>query len=526
MDILRKPLRVAYRRLGPRYPRVMLFAQFQLTFLIVLGGVGLLSLYVPLSSYQLLHILAVAAALVVVENVLSLRLVFRLVGAADPWLRGARDPQSAAAAWRALAGLPLDFARRRGALLAIAMNVGPIAVYVWAELGLALYALPVLFAAAAVVLLYGALVRYLATELIVRPVLEEISPDLPDGIAPTQTGVSLKVKLMVAIPAINVVCGVIVAGLSTRGHGRIADLGVDVGAALAVALTISLELTVLLSRSILEPLSDLRGATGRVAGGDYSVRVPVISGDETGVLANSFNEMVAGLEERERLREAFGAFVDPHLAARVMREGSIAGGEEVVVSVLFLDIRDFTAFAERASAAEVVAQLNEFYELVVPIIASHGGHANKFIGDGLLSVFGAPEQLPDHADRAVRCALELVDAVAANFNGTLCVGVGVNSGPVVAGTIGGGGRLDFTVIGDTVNTAARVEEATRHTGDAVLITQSTRGMLSGGRDSLLPRPPVELKGKRESVELYAPCLDRVAPWQPKPSLRPSSTAAG
>src|SRR5207302_10811534 len=139
-------------------------------------------------------------------------------------------------------------------------------------------------------------------------------------------------------------------------HARLADLGVDVLVAVAVALSISLELTILLSRSILEPIADLRTATDRVGAGDFSIRVPVISADETGQLAGGFNRMVAGLEEREQLREAFGMFVDPELTARVLAEGSTLAGEEIEVSVLFLDIRDFTAFAERSSASEVVAR--------------------------------------------------------------------------------------------------------------------------------------------------------------------------
>jgi len=141
---------------------------------------------------------------------------------------------------------------------------------------------------------------------------------------------------------------------------------------------------------------------------------------------------------------------------------------------------------------------------VVPIVLSHGGHANKFIGDGLLSVFGAPERHPDHADRAVAAALEIAAAVRERYGEELRVGLGVNSGSVVVGTIGGGGRLDFTVIGDTVNTAARVESATRETGDDVLVTGETRARLTRAHTDWQERPPVPLKGKSESIALFAP----------------------
>ena len=139
--------------------------------------------------------------------------------------------------------------------------------------------------------------------------------------------------------------------------------------------------------------------------------MPVVSTDETGRLAESFNAMVDGLEERERLREAFGAYVDPGVAERVLREGSDLTGEDVEVSVLFLDIREFTRFAEESAPHEVVSLLNGFWDLVVPVLLEHGGQANKFIGDGVLAVFGAPERLSDHAASAVAAAIEIAERV-------------------------------------------------------------------------------------------------------------------
>ena len=138
------------------------------------------------------------------------------------------------------------------------------------------------------------------------------------------------------------------------------------------------------------------------------------------------------------------------------------------------------------------------------MLLRHGGHANKFFGDGLLGVFGAPRRLEDHADRAVEAALEVAAVVRAAYGGQIEVGVGVNSGVVVAGTIGGGGHVEFTVIGDTVNTAQRVEQATRQTGDAVLVTGATMGLLRRDHGGFADRPPAELKGKRDPVTLHAP----------------------
>jgi class 3 adenylate cyclase len=177
------------------------------------------------------------------------------------------------------------------------------------------------------------------------------------------------------------------------------------------------------------------------------------------------------------------------------------------VTLLFVDVRDFTPFAERSSARETVTFLNDFFALVVPIVLRHGGNANKFLGDGLLAVFGAPEPLPDHADRALGAACEVAREVERRFGGEVAIGIGLNSGPVVVGSVGGGGRLEFAVIGDPVNVAARVEEITRDTGDTILLTEATRCLLEQVDVALEPRGEVALKGKTDPVGIHAPVMD-------------------
>jgi len=293
--------------------------------------------------------------------------------------------------------------------------------------------------------------------------------------------------------------------------------------AVAVAFTLSLELTILVTRSVMTPMRDVLSVIPRVKAGDLSARVPVVSGDEMGTLARSFNDMVGGLQERERLREAFGSYVDPDVAERVMAEGTTLEGEELEVTVVVVDIRGFTAFAENASARETVDYLNDFFGCVVPILLSHGGHANKYVGDGVLGVFGAPERLPDHADRAVRAAMEIDRAVEERYGDALRIGTGVNSGPVSAGTVGGGGRVEFTVIGDPVNVASRVESATRELGERILVTESTKALMS--EDSgirLEPRGSLPVRGRSEPVNVYAPVPARVPPRAPAESAAASS----
>jgi class 3 adenylate cyclase len=501
--VLRRGLRFALRVLGRRYAPVLLLAQFLLSPLVVAGSLLLLKLYLPeLSWADWGIVVAVAEGLCLVHVVASYVLVLRLVRPARRWLDGARDDDAAVAAWRALVGLPMGWLRFGWGLPAVAYVV-PISVFValLVDEGPFVLRLLALLGGSTVVLLYGAFLHFFAMELIVRPLLERISPALPDGAHLGRASLSLKWKLLVALPVMNIVTGVVAVGLSAPDEG-LRSLGFGVIFAIAVAFTISLELALLVLRSVVEPIQDLRHSTERVGRGDLGVRVPVLGSDETGALAGSFNSMVQGLEERERLREAFGAYVDPELADRVLAEGTELAGEEVEVTVLFLDVRDFTPFAERASAREVVAALNELYDLVVPVIVRHGGHANKFVGDGLLAVFGAPDRLADHADRAVAAACELSRLVAER--GPLAIGVGVNTGTVLAGTVGGGGRLEFTVIGDPVNTAARVEALTRETGDALLITEATRRALRREHGGWAPRGTVELRGRSEPVAVHAP----------------------
>jgi class 3 adenylate cyclase len=175
---------------------------------------------------------------------------------------------------------------------------------------------------------------------------------------------------------------------------------------------------------------------------------------------------------------------------------------DALVTVLFVDIRDFTSFAHRATARETVALLNDFFGVVVPVLAEHGGHTNKFLGDGVLGVFGVPDPLPDHADRAVAAAAAITAAVEGTFGERCRVSIGVNSGLVLVGTLAAGDHSELGVIGDPVNVAARVEQATRRTGDTVLITEATRCLLEGDVE-LAARGSIELKGKPAPVPVYA-----------------------
>jgi adenylate cyclase len=145
--------------------------------------------------------------------------------------------------------------------------------------------------------------------------------------------------------------------------------------------------------------------------------------------------------------------------------------------------------------------------VVVPCVREHGGHANKFLGDGVLAVFGAPERVPDHADRAIRAARAIATAVNDRFDGEVLIGMGISSGPVVVGSVGGGGRLEFSVIGDPVNVAARVQAYTRETGDVALLTEATFCLSKMRESGVEPQGEAELRGIAQPVALYRVATD-------------------
>ncbi len=282
-----------------------------------------------------------------------------------------------------------------------------------------------------------------------------------------------------------------------------------IGCALTVGFAVPITVGAGFSPS-LQPIRDLAEGTERVAAGDYSQRLPVVQDDDLGALAASFNRMQAGLAERRRLHAAFGTYVDPALAAKLLEQGDdVFTGERREVTVMFIDIRDFTPFAEANTAEDTVARLNALFEIVVPAVVEAGGHVNKFLGDGALAVFGAPNDLADHADAALRTALVIDRLVAERFGEELRIGIGINTGVVIAGTIGGGGKLEFTLIGDTVNVAARVEQLTKTTGDTILLTQQCVDALASRPPGLIDRGVTCPEGE----------VSRRAGLQPRPPIR-------
>jgi adenylate cyclase len=475
---------------------------------LLVGAAGpiTLALYFDMSGGEFVRILLAAELGIWLPELLVAGAIVR--GRAKPltaWIDGAHHEQDAVAAWRAGTTLPRDVLLHPLPYLVVAITALGFDFYAAAGLDLPAFGGGlVIFLGSIVQYSFWAVLRLFILEATLRPALEAVSEELPEGTDLEVPRMPLAWRLLITLPVMNLAAGTALAGIFARGKGTLGDFMLGVLGAVIVTLTISVWLIAFLSDSVASSMRDLRAGARRIGAGEFGARVPVASSDETGELAQSFNEMSAGLAERERIREAFGTYVDRDVAEHILREGTSLAGEEVEVTMLFLDIRGFTAFAERLSATEVVATLNRLFERIVPIIHSHEGHVDKYIGDGLLAVFGAPRRQSDHADRALVAGLEIAAAVEDEFDDALSVGVGLNSGPVVAGNVGGAGRLEFSVIGDAVNVAARIESATRQTGDTVLIAERTRELLQRVEIEFVERPGLTLKGKTKPVAVYAP----------------------
>jgi adenylate cyclase len=282
---------------------------------------------------------------------------------------------------------------------------------------------------------------------------------------------------------------------------------------LVASLLASVGIANFVSRAIIEPLRALQDAMGKVQDNNLDASVPVTSNDEFGYLGERFNDMTAGLRQGEQLRRLFGLYVSPEVAQAAVETGAGLGGQLCECTIMFSDLRDFTSLTERLTPETLVDLINRYMTAMVSAIVDHGGVVTRFGGDSILAVFGSPLNfMTDHAAQAVNAAFHMRQALQ-NFNQNarsdpsangrqpvLENGIGIATGPVIAGNVGGKERIEYTVMGDAANLASRLEGMTIEFKYPILISAETFDAI--GTLNARKFPDVPVKGKAKAVTIY------------------------
>ena len=381
------------------------------------------------------------------------------------------------------------------------------------------------------ILLGGAVtasLTYLLAERHFRPVFVAALDGEPAG----RRGFGIRARLLLAW-LVGSAIPLVAVGLTPFEHGQggLVSLPVSIGSLALIGLLAGYLLVRATSDSVDEPLAAVRDSLDAVGRGDLSVHVPVDDPGELGRLEAGVNRMVSGLRERRRLEELFGRHVGEAVARRALAEEAVLGGQVRDVSALFVDLIGSTALATRLPPDEVVTVLNRLFAAVVDAVTAEGGWVNKFEGDGALCIFGAPEELADHATRALRAARALRRALAAGgaaADSSLDAGIGVASGHAVAGNVGAMDRYEYTVIGDPVNEAARLSEMAKSVPGRLLATGEALAA-AGPDEAAAWRGAGEsvLRGRDRPTVLVEPVSDRPGPDGAGPGVgaaQPPATA--
>ena len=281
---------------------------------------------------------------------------------------------------------------------------------------------------------------------------------------------------------------------------------------MVIVVALSFIVVYLFSKTLTVPIVKLVGATQQVERGEYGIDIKPASGDEIGDLTHSFVNMAVGLEEREKLKDAMGKFTNPEIAEMVLRGEMKLGGERKDAAIFFSDLRGFTAMSENMEPEEVVEFLNEYFTDMVNCVDVTGGVVDKFIGDAVMAHWGALFSRGNDTENSINAAIMMRKAlIAFNERPTTksgkkkpiaMFGCGINTGPVISGQIGSETRLDYTVIGDTVNLASRVESLNKPFGTDILITTDAYDRVKDVFQ-VEEMPAIKVKGKSEAQIIYA-----------------------
>jgi adenylate cyclase len=277
----------------------------------------------------------------------------------------------------------------------------------------------------------------------------------------------------------------------------------------AISTVLGILLSLGLSRYFSSPIRKLRESTKALSMGDFDYQVMIKRNDELGDLGTAFNEMAKDLALKERIKYSFGQYVTPEIVELILAnpDSQWMKGSEVEATVLFVDIRGFTTLSEDKKPESIVELLNDYFTCVTDVVIKHGGHLNKFVGDEAMVVFGAPIPNQHHAEAAVRAALDIQTEISGLHLGTLLqgmavqVGIGINSGAMVAGNLGSEKRMEYTVIGDNVNVASRLTSLAKP-GEILISGQTYELIKDKSRLNIEKRRKILVKGRKMRIGIF------------------------
>ncbi len=276
-----------------------------------------------------------------------------------------------------------------------------------------------------------------------------------------------------------------------------------------LAALIAVPASLMISHKASRPLVELHGAVTRIGKGEFDTPLPVAGNDEFAQVAAAVNAMATGLKERDRVKSTFAHYVSQQVMDSILKSGNEIqlSGDRRRITVLFCDIRGFSTMSEKLAPEKVVRLLNEYFESMVEVVFRNKGTLDKFIGDGMMVLFGAPDDDPYQEEHAMKTAIEMQDELRRmsekwKAEGVVIrSGVGINSGPAVVGNIGSSRRMDYTAIGDTVNLASRLESATKDLKVGILISEYTYIALKGSF-RFREMGSIHVKGRTDPVLTY------------------------
>jgi adenylate cyclase len=303
---------------------------------------------------------------------------------------------------------------------------------------------------------------------------------------------------------------VIVQASNDWVESKLAPAFESAGMGLLVAVALTIPAAFFISRRTTRPVIELSRAIEAIGKGDLETRVELRSADEFGRMAAAVNQMAVGLGERDRVKSAFARYVSIQVMEKILTSGKSVhlSGDRRRISVLFCDIRGFSTLSENMRPEKVVELLNEYFERMVDVVFRNHGTLDKFMGDGMMVIFGAPEDDPYQEEHALKTAIEMrgeLRALAEKWQRDgirLEIGIGINTGPAVVGNIGSSKRMEYTAIGDTVNLASRLESATKELGVGILVSEYTYHAVRG-TFKFKPMGSVQVRGRVEPVLTYS-----------------------